>query len=92
LHRTGHWLGLDVHDVGDYRRGETSDEWTRLAPGMTLTVEPGLYFRPGVNVPDHLHGIGVRIEDDVLVSEDGCTVYSSAPRTVSEIEEVMRHD
>ncbi|TLD45910.1 MAG: Xaa-Pro aminopeptidase [Accumulibacter sp.] len=92
MHRTGHWLGLDVHDVGDYRRGSADDEWTRLAPGMTLTVEPGLYFRPGANVPDHLHGIGVRIEDDVLVGEDGCIVYTSAPRTVAEIEEVMRHD
>jgi Xaa-Pro aminopeptidase len=92
MHRTGHWLGLDVHDVGDYRCGNASDEWTRLAPGMTLTVEPGLYFRPGASVPQHLHGIGVRIEDDVLVREDGCTVYTSAPKTVAEIEEVMRHD
>jgi Xaa-Pro aminopeptidase len=59
---------------------------------MTLTVEPGLYFRPGTKVPQHLHGIGVRIEDDVLVRADGCTVYTSAPKTVAEIEEVMRHD
>jgi len=92
MHRTGHWLGLDVHDVGDYRRGSADGDWTRLSPGMTLTVEPGLYFRPGTNVPDHLHGIGVRIEDDVLVSDEGCTVYTSAPKSVAEIEEVMRHD
>ncbi len=92
MHRTGHWLGLDVHDVGDYRSGNGNQEWTRLTAGMTLTVEPGLYFRPGVNVPDHLHGIGVRIEDDVLVSEGGCRVYTSAPKTVAEIEEVMHHD
>jgi Xaa-Pro aminopeptidase len=91
MHRTGHWLGLDVHDVGEYRNGTADDDWVRLAPGMALTVEPGLYFRPGANVPKHLHGIGVRIEDDVLVTTDGCKVYTSAPRTVAEIEEVMRH-
>jgi hypothetical protein len=51
MHRTGHWLGLDVHDVGDYRTGATDDDWVRLTPGMTLTVEPGLYFRPGEPVP-----------------------------------------
>ncbi len=92
MHRTGHWLGLDVHDVGDYRHGTADDDWARLAPGMTLTVEPGLYLRPGAQVPQHLHGIGVRIEDDLLLTADGCTVYSSAPKTVAEIEEVMRHD
>jgi len=92
MHRTGHWLGLDVHDVGDYRSNTADDAWTRLAPGMTLTVEPGLYLRPGAEVPRHLHGIGVRIEDDVLVTAEGCTVYTSAPKTVAEIEEVMRHD
>ena len=92
MHRTGHWLGLDVHDVGDYRNGPETGDWTRLAPGMTLTVEPGLYFAPGTKIPTHLHGIGVRIEDDVLVTADGCTVYTSAPKAVAEIEEVMRHD
>ena len=92
MHRTGHWLGLDVHDAGDYRADADPDAWTTLAPGMTLTVEPGLYFRPDSAVPEHLHGIGVRIEDDLLVSDDGCTVYTTAPRTIDEIEEVMRHD
>ena len=91
MHRTGHWLGLDVHDVGEYRTGSDDNAWVKLLPGMTLTVEPGLYFRPGTNVPPHLHGIGVRIEDDVLVRADGCTVYTSAPKTVAEIEEVMCH-
>ncbi len=91
MHRTGHWLGLDVHDVGDYRAGTADDDWIRLEPGMVLTVEPGLYFRPATPVPMHLHGIGVRIEDDVLVTAEGCTVYTNAPRTVVEIEEVMRH-
>lgn len=89
MHRTGHWLGLDVHDAGEYKTG---DEWIALAPGMTLTVEPGLYIRPGENIPEHLHGIGIRIEDDVLVTPDGAEVYTSAPKTVAEIEDVMRHD
>lgn len=92
MHRTGHWLGLDVHDAGEYKTGMADDDWVRLAPGMVLTVEPGLYFRPGSDVPQHLHGIGVRIEDDVLVTTEGCSVYTTAPRTVAEIEEVMRHE
>lgn len=92
MHRTGHWLGLDVHDVGDYRTGGGENDWIALRPGMTLTVEPGLYFRPAAQVPKDLHGVGVRIEDDVLVTVDGCQVYTSAPKTVAEIEEVMRHD
>ncbi|MBL8375821.1 aminopeptidase P N-terminal domain-containing protein [Accumulibacter sp.] len=92
MHRTGHWLGLDVHDVGEYRTGSEDSAWVKLVPGMTLTVEPGLYFRPDTNVPQHLHGIGVRIEDDVLVRADGCMVYTSAPKAVAEIEEVMCHD
>lgn len=89
MHRTGHWLGLDVHDAGDYKTG---DEWTMLLPGMALTVEPGLYIRPAEGVPAHLHGIGVRIEDDVFVTPGGCEVYTTAPRTVAEIEETMRRD
>lgn len=89
MHRTGHWLGLDVHDAGEYKQGEA---WTPLAPGMALTVEPGLYIRPAEDVPHALAGIGIRIEDDVLVTADGCEVYTSAPRSVAEIEEVMRHD
>jgi Xaa-Pro aminopeptidase len=88
MHRTGHWLGLDVHDAGEYKEG---DNWMLLQPGMTLTVEPGLYIRPGEGVPEHLHGIGIRIEDDVAVTTTGCHVYTTAPRSVAEIEEVMRH-
>jgi len=88
MHRTGHWLGLDVHDAGEYKEG---DNWMLLQPGMTLTVEPGLYIRPGEGVPEHLHGIGIRIEDDVAVTATGCHVYTTAPRSVAEIEEVMRH-
>jgi len=67
-HRTGHWLGLDVHDVGDYRVG---GEWRVLEPGMALTVEPGLYIRPSPKVPKEFWNIGVRIEDDVLVTAQG---------------------
>ncbi len=89
MHRTGHWLGLDVHDAGEYKVG---DEWTRLVPGMTLTVEPGLYIRPADDVPLALAGIGIRIEDDVRISETGCHVFTTAPKTIAEIEEVMRHD
>ncbi|WP_371324468.1 aminopeptidase P N-terminal domain-containing protein [Dechloromonas sp. ZY10] len=89
MHRTGHWLGLDVHDAGEYKVG---DEWTVLCPGMTLTVEPGLYIRPGADIPPEFAGIGIRIEDDVRVTESGCDVYTTAPKTVAEIEEVMRHD
>ncbi|HRD94294.1 aminopeptidase P N-terminal domain-containing protein [Accumulibacter sp.] len=92
MHRTGHWLGLDVHDAGEYKTGIADDAWVKLLPGMTLTVEPGLYFRPGSRIPQHLHGLGVRIEDDVLVTADGCAVYTNAPKTIAEIEEVMRHD
>ena len=88
MHRTGHWLGLDVHDAGDYKR---DGEWRLLEPGMTLTVEPGCYVRPADNVPGHFWNIGVRIEDDVLVTETGCEVLTSAaPKTVAEIEELMQ--
>ncbi len=88
MHRTGHWLGLDVHDAGEYKQGET---WAELVPGMTLTVEPGLYIRPADGIPAELAGIGIRIEDDVLVTAQGCEVYTTAPKTVAEIEDVMRH-
>ncbi len=89
MHRTGHWLGLDVHDAGEYKAG---DQWTVLQPGMTVTVEPGLYLRPAADVPAALAGIGIRIEDDARVTASGCEVYTTAPKTVAEIEEVMRHD
>lgn len=89
MHKTSHWLGLDVHDAGDYKSGEA---WATLLPGMALTVEPGLYLRTGPDVAPELAGIGIRIEDDVLVTASGCDVYTSAPRSIAEIEEVMRHD
>ena len=87
MHRTGHWLGLDVHDAGEYK---VDGEWRALQPGMTLTVEPGLYIRAADDVPEALWNIGIRIEDDVLVTEDGVEVLTSAPRTVADIEEWMR--
>ena len=89
MHRAGHWLGLDVHDAGEYKTG---DDWTTLQANMALTVEPGLYIRPGADVPAHLHGIGIRIEDDVFVTEAGCEVYTSVPKTIAEIEETMRSE
>lgn len=82
MHRTGHWLGLDVHDVGTY---QYRDSWTTLAPGHVVTVEPGLYISPTIavaegqpEVPERWRGIGIRIEDDVLVQADGPEVLSAA--------------
>jgi Xaa-Pro aminopeptidase len=88
MHRTGHWLGLDVHDCGDYKRDGV---WRQLQQGMVLTVEPGCYIRPADGVPEHLWNIGVRIEDDVVVTRDACEVITAeAPKTVADIEELMR--
>jgi len=88
MHRTGHWLGLDVHDAGDYRRDGT---WRRLEPGMVLTVEPGCYVRPGEGIAEQFANIGVRIEDDVLVTASGCEVLTTgAPKSVADIEALMR--
>ncbi|MCH9026870.1 MAG: aminopeptidase P N-terminal domain-containing protein [Proteobacteria bacterium] len=88
MHRTGHWLGMDVHDVGDYRVGE---EWRHLEPGMVMTVEPGIYIPPGTKgVARKWWGIGVRIEDDVLITKDGCEVLSrDVPREIADIEALM---
>jgi Xaa-Pro aminopeptidase len=88
MHRTGHWLGLDVHDAGNYRR---DGQWRTLEPGMVLTVEPGCYIRPGEGVPEAFAGIGVRIEDDALVTASGCEILSrDAPKSVADIEDWMR--
>jgi len=84
MHRAGHWLGLDVQDAGDYMQ---KGKWRKLKPGMTLTVEPGLYVRPAKNVPEHFWNIGVRIEDDVLVTPKGREVLSAAcPKSVKDVE------
>ncbi|MGA7984121.1 MAG: aminopeptidase P N-terminal domain-containing protein [Burkholderiales bacterium] len=88
MHRTGHWLGLDVHDAGEYKR---EGQWRALVPGMTLTVEPGLYIRAADDVPERLRDIGVRIEDDVVVTAAGCEVLThETPKQVAEIEALMR--
>ncbi|WIM06897.1 MAG: Xaa-Pro aminopeptidase [Candidatus Nitricoxidivorans perseverans] len=90
MHRTGHWLGLDVHDAGLYREESNADAWRKLVPGMTLTVEPGCYIRPADDVPEAFRGIGVRIEDDALVTEGGCDILTAAaPKEIAEIEAVM---
>ena len=88
MHRTGHWLGLDVHDVGDYREG---GQWRALREGMVLTVEPGCYVRPGAGVPEAFWNIGVRIEDDVAVTTSGCEVITSGvAKSIEDIEALMR--
>jgi len=87
MHRTGHWLGLDVHDAGDYMQ---KGKWRKLKPGMVLTVEPGLYIRPADNVPRAFWNIGVRIEDDVLVTAKGRDILTAAcPKRVKDVEETV---
>ncbi len=88
MHRTGHWIGMDVHDVGDYK---VEGEWRLLEPGMVMTVEPGLYIPAGSkNVAKKWQNIGIRIEDDVLVSKDGNVVLSAdAPKDADAIEALM---
>ncbi|MFT6957585.1 MAG: Xaa-Pro aminopeptidase [Halieaceae bacterium] len=88
MHRAGHWLGLDVHDVGDYRIG---GEWRLLEPGMVMTVEPGIYVSPNNHkVAAKWRGIGIRIEDDVAVTADGCEVLTeNLVKTADDIEALM---
>jgi Xaa-Pro aminopeptidase len=86
-HRTGHWLGLDVHDVGDYKVG---GEWRVLEPGMALTVEPGIYIRPSADVPKEFWNIGVRIEDDVLVTRQAPEVLTAALEKTADAIESLR--
>ena len=88
MHSAGHWLGLDTHDVGRYK---IHDEWRKLRPNMVLTVEPGLYISANnQDVEEKWRGIGVRIEDDVLVTEEGSKVLTERlPSTVKDIEALM---
>jgi len=88
MHRTGHWIGMDVHDVGDYK---VDGEWRMLEPGMVMTVEPGLYLPAGTRgLPKKWWNIGIRIEDDVLVTKEGYDILSKdAPKTTDEIEALM---
>ncbi|MGE5104298.1 MAG: aminopeptidase P N-terminal domain-containing protein [Betaproteobacteria bacterium] len=84
MHRAGHWLGMDVHDAGLY---QVHGESMRLAPGMVLTVEPGAYIRPADDVPEAFWNIGVRIEDDVLVTHDGVlNLTATTPKSVADVE------
>jgi Xaa-Pro aminopeptidase len=89
MHRVGHWLGLDTHDVGNYK---LQGDWRALQPGMTHTVEPGIYIAAHIpNVDKKWHNIGVRIEDDVLVTQQGCEVLTAAvPKSAAEIEALMK--
>ena len=87
MHRTGHWLGMDVHDVGDYQLEES---WRELEPGMVFTVEPGIYVNPADGVDERWNNIGIRIEDNVLVKKDGYeNLTESAPKSPDDIEAVM---
>lgn len=88
MHRIGHWLGMDVHDVGDYKVG---GQWRVLEPGMCMTVEPGIYVSPdNTDVEARWRGIGIRIEDDVLITKNGCEILSlDAPKSVAAIEALM---
>ena len=88
MHKTGHWLGLDVHDVGSYKQ---NGDWRVLEPGMAFTIEPGLYIRPAANVPAHFEQIGVRIEDNIVITATGHEVITAdCPTTVAEIEALMQ--
>ena len=88
MHGAGHWLGMDVHDVGDYK---IEGQWRVYEPGMVVTIEPGIYIAPGSpNIDEKWHGIAVRIEDDIVVTKDGNENLTSAvPKERNEIEALM---
>jgi Xaa-Pro aminopeptidase len=90
MHGLGHYLGLDVHDVGPYYARDTK-QGRPLAPGVVITIEPGIYIAADTeNIPDKYRGIGIRIEDDVLITDEGNRVLTSAaPKQIEEIEELM---
>lgn len=94
MHRTGHWLGMDVHDVGTYRTpplGAQDRPWRMLEPNMVLTIEPGLYVRAAEDVPEIFWNIGIRIEDDAIVTEQGCELITrGVPVEIDEIETIMK--
>ncbi len=88
MHKTGHWLGLDVHDVGEYK---VAGEFRELEPGMVFTIEPGLYIAPECKgVPEKYRGIGIRIEDDVLITKDGHQVLTNGvPREIDDVQSLL---
>jgi Xaa-Pro aminopeptidase len=97
MHRTSHWLGMDVHDVGSYRESsinQQSDQekpWRVLKKDMVLTIEPGLYIRPADDIPKVFWNIGIRIEDDAVVTDQGCELISrGVPVDPLEIEAIVR--
>jgi Xaa-Pro aminopeptidase len=94
MHRTGHWLGMDVHDCGDYRVQSSSDTekpWRPLEPGMVLTIEPGIYIQAAADIDPKFHDIGIRIEDDAVVTSQGCELITrDVPVNVREIEALMQ--
>jgi Xaa-Pro aminopeptidase len=92
MHGTSHWLGMDVHDTGAYRDTALPDKPSRaLVEGMVLTVEPGIYVRPGPGVPERYWHIGIRIEDDVVVTANGPRVLTDdVPKAVADIERLIR--
>ena len=91
MHKTGHWLGMDVHDVGDYK---LAGEWRSFERGMVTTVEPGLYLSPNIKgLAKRWRNIGIRIEDDILVTKTGHEVLSAnAPKHIDDIESLMHQD
>jgi Xaa-Pro aminopeptidase len=101
MHRTGHWIGMDVHDCGDYIEPGTppSNDATKpavsnriLHPGMMLTIEPGIYVRAADDIASEFHNIGIRIEDDALVTNTGCDLLTKdVIKTADEIEQLMKH-
>ena len=101
MHRTGHWLGLDVHDCGAYSVGQIADpndasktfpNWRNLESGMALTIEPGLYIRPSPDVPEEYWNIGIRIEDNAIVTDSGCELTTrDVPVDADEIERLMKN-
>jgi len=96
MHGTGHWIGMDVHDVGNYRdpatrRSAEEKPYRQLQAGMALTIEPGIYVRPAEGVPEQYWNIGIRIEDDIIITEQGpLNLSADTPKTVKEIEAVMK--
>ena len=91
MHRAGHWLGMDVHDVGDYKVDGSNSDWREFEVGMITTIEPGIYIQPdNEKVDARWRGIGVRIEDDILICNGGHEVLTAdVPKTVDEIEALM---
>lgn len=94
MHRAGHWMGLDVHDVGDYKVDGTDSDWREFEPGMVTTIEPGIYIQPNnENVDKRWRGIGVRIEDDILICKEGYEVLTGGvPKTINDIEALMSRE